>query len=212
MLSLDTPRSYAAGGFAVFQVGNDSWTVPGFPLFSTFSSIHDVLHSTAFTIARDVVISLAAVFWLGLVFWVFRDARRRIGHPLLVGLAVLVGIVPLLGPLVYLLFRPPETLADVRARDAELHALEQQLRHAPPTCPVCHSAIEPDFLVCPVCTTQLRHACTTCDAPLELLWQVCPYCASTTELPQEDLDAALTGEVWNVAQDGRAPPAPLPRA
>jgi Double zinc ribbon len=183
-----------------------------FPLFSTFSTLHDALHSTAVLIARDVLLSLAVVFWLSLAFWVLKDARRRIDHPVLVGAATLVGLVPFLGPLVYLLFRPSETLGDVRAREAELLALEQQLARVRPTCPVCSSATEPDYLVCPVCATRLRQPCPTCEAPLEPLWQVCPYCAHAVaaEPAHDDLDAALTGELRTIAQDGPAPPAPTP--
>ncbi len=186
--------------------------VTGPPLFSVFSSIHDALHSTAFTIAVDVVLSLAVLFWLSIAFWVFEDARRRMEHPVFVGAATVVGLVPLVGPPVYLLFRPSETLEDLHARDVELHALEQQLTHGRSTCPVCSSAIEPGYLVCPVCTTRLRQACSTCEAPLEPLWRVCPYCASAVEPLQEDLDAALTGELQDVLPDGLAPPAPLHEA
>jgi RNA polymerase subunit RPABC4/transcription elongation factor Spt4 len=41
---------------------------------------------------------------------------------------------------------------------------------------VCRASVEPEFLICPVCTTKLRQACATCKQPLEPLWQVCPYC------------------------------------
>lgn len=167
--------------------------------FSTIHNVHDFFHSTGFAIATDVVVFLAVVFWLALAFWVFKDARRRIGDGLVVGVATLLGLVPYLGPVVYLLFRPSETIADVRSRHAELRALEQQLARARPTCPVCSSAVEPDYLACPVCATRLRQPCGTCDAPLEPLWQICPYCASSLEPAQPDLDAALTGEARALA-------------
>ena len=52
----------------------------------------------------------------------FRDARRRIGEPVLVFLATLVGLaLPYIGALVYLVSRPAETLEDVRSRRVELH-------------------------------------------------------------------------------------------
>jgi 4-amino-4-deoxy-L-arabinose transferase-like glycosyltransferase len=82
---------------------------------SAFGSVHSAFHSTAFRIVWNSVFLLAIVFWLGLAFWVFRDARRRIDDPWLVATATLLGlVVPYLGPIIYLLFRPPETLADVR--------------------------------------------------------------------------------------------------
>jgi Double zinc ribbon len=165
---------------------------------ASFLSI-DGLHSSGL-IARNLAIVLAVVFWLALAFWVHQDARRRIDDPFLVLGATLLGLAPpYIGPVVYLLFRPAETLEDVRSRRIELRALEQQLAHPQPTCPVCSSAIELDYLACPVCTTMLRQPCATCNAPLDPLWQMCPYCASPIEPSQVDLDAALTAEAEAIA-------------
>jgi Double zinc ribbon len=119
---------------------------------------------------------VVAVFWLALAYWTFKDARRRIADPWLVGMATLLGLVPILGTLVYMLFRPPEYLEDVRERDLEIKAMEARLSHRELRCPVCRSTVDASFLVCPVCTTRLKQACTNCRAPLEPLWQVCPFC------------------------------------
>jgi hypothetical protein len=171
--------------------------------------LHTVVHSTAFEVARNLTLFFLVLLWLGLAFWVHRDARRRIGDPWLGGTATFLGLVPLAGPLAYLLFRPPETLADVKARRAELRALERHLLRPQPQCPVCRAGIEPSFLVCPVCTTQLKTRCGQCAAPLEPLWQACPHCAtqvgatqvgatqvgagtSRLELAAPDLETALT--------------------
>jgi hypothetical protein len=170
------------------------------------SGLHDVFHSTAFAVARNVTLFALVVFWLGLAYWACRDARRRIDDPWLVAIASLVALVPVLGPLVYLLLRPPETLADVRAREIEMRALKAHLRRPEPSCPVCRSAVEKDYLVCPVCTTQLKRPCLGCGSPLEALWQVCPYCATevgSTPLAV-DLDEALTAEAVAIPQARRA--------
>jgi hypothetical protein len=176
----------------------------------TGSGLHDVFQSTAFDVTRNLVLFFVAVFWLGLAYWVSRDARRRIDDGWLVGTATLVGLVPFVGPLVYLLFRPPETLADVRAREIELRALEARLLPKPqPKCPVCRSGVEASFLVCPVCTTTLKQPCVACKAPLEPLWQACPYCAtpvgSKVEPVAIDLDAALAAEAAAVPQSPQRP-------
>lgn len=171
----------------------------------TGSGLHDVFHSTAFDVSRNLVLFFVAVFWLGLAYWVNRDARRRIADSWLVGTATLVGLVPFIGPLIYLLFRPPETLADVRAREIEVRALETRLLAKPkPQCPVCRTAVESSYLVCPVCTTTLKEPCVACKAPLEPLWQACPYCATPVGAKLEpvaiDLDAALTAEAVAIPQ------------
>jgi hypothetical protein len=173
-------------------------------------SVSSVFHSTAFVVARDLALLCAVLLWLGCAYWTHRDAKRRIDDPLLVWTATLLGLVPLAGPLAFLLFRPPETLADVRTHRVELRALETSLDWRGRQCPVCRAAVEPAFRVCPVCTTRLKEPCRACEAPLEPLWQVCPYCTAAVKAPAAvDLDAALTAEAASNA--GKKAPAKRPR-
>jgi hypothetical protein len=161
---------------------------------ASFSGFSDFFSSGTWLVMRNLGLFFAALFWLSLGYWVFKDARRRIADPLLVLLATMVGLVPpYFGPFIYMLFRPPEYLEDVRERELEIREIEERLHGGDLRCPVCRSPVDPTFLVCPVCTTRLKQACTTCGAPLEAVWQVCPYCetaiepASITTLPALDL-------------------------
>ena len=141
-----------------------------------FGTLHDFFDSGSWPLARNLGLFLLVVFWLAVGYWVFKDARRRIDDPWLVGAATVLGLVPpFIGAFIYMLFRPPEYLEDVRER--ELDRGRQQ------NCPVCRAEIDETFLVCPVCTTRLRQACVSCKAPLEPLWQVCPYCETPIESP-----------------------------
>jgi hypothetical protein len=158
---------------------------------SAFSSVHDFFHSSTWYVIRNLAIFFLIVFWLATIYWVFKDARRRIEDPLIVAVATAIGIVPFLGPLVYMLFRPPEYLEDVRERDLEIRAMERRLGGRDLHCPVCRAPVEDDFLVCPVCTTKLRQSCAPCGRPLEASWQVCPYCE--TPIPQDDATLLITG-------------------
>jgi RNA polymerase subunit RPABC4/transcription elongation factor Spt4 len=145
------------------------------------ATIHDFFHSSTWYVVRNLVIFFVAIFWVATIYWVWKDARRRIHDPLLVIVATLLGIVPFIGPLIYMLFRPPEYLEDVRERDLEIKAIERRLVGDDLRCPVCRAEIEEEFLVCPVCTTKLRQSCSNCHRPLEALWQVCPYCETSIE-------------------------------
>src|SRR5207237_762035 len=81
--------------------------------------------------------------------------------------ATLLGLVPpFVGALIYMLFRPPEYLEDVRERELEIKAMEERLARGDLHCPVCRADVDPSFLVCPVCTTRLRQSCSNCKAPL----------------------------------------------
>ena len=141
--------------------------------FLSTGTQHAILNGLAF---------FAFLLWLCLGFWTYKDAKRRIEDPLLIGMSVLLALViPFLGPFVYMLFRPPEYLEDVRERELEIKAMEERLSRRDLYCPVCRAEVSNEFLVCPVCTTKLKQACANCKAPLEALWQVCPYCETPIE-------------------------------
>jgi hypothetical protein len=149
-----------------------------------FGGVRNFFESGTWFVVRNLSIFFVIVFWVATIFWVYKDSRRRIEDPWLVAMATVLGAVPpFLGPLIYMLFRPPEYLEDVRERELEIRAMEERLNRRDHQCPVCRAEIEDSFLVCPVCTTKLRQACATCKAPLETLWQVCPYCETPVDTP-----------------------------
>ncbi len=146
--------------------------------------VQGLLRQRRWTLVWSVLLFAVVVFWRASAFWVYKDARRRIEDPLLLATAVALGIFPpFLGPLLYMLFRPPEYLEDVRERELEIKAMEESLDGGG-RCPVCRAEVDDSFLVCPVCTTKLKQACRRCKAPLEPLWQLCPYCETPVDAPR----------------------------
>jgi hypothetical protein len=144
----------------------------------------DFFDSQGWLVTRNLLVFFLFVFWLAVGYWTFKDARRRIQDKWLVAMATVLGLVPpFVGAVIYMLFRPPEYLDEVRERELEMKAL-QALRPSEERCPVCRSAIETGYLVCPVCTTRLRESCSGCKAPLDPLWQVCPFCETPVSRPQ----------------------------
>jgi RNA polymerase subunit RPABC4/transcription elongation factor Spt4 len=152
---------------------------------STFGGVHDFFHSSTWYVIRNLAIFFVIVFWIATVYWVYKDARRRIEDPLIVWVVTAIGLVPFVGPVIYMLFRPPEYLEDVRERELEIKAMEKRLGGRDLHCPVCRAEVEEDFLICPVCTTKLRQSCVNCHRPLEALWQVCPYCETPIDHDEE---------------------------
>jgi hypothetical protein len=148
-----------------------------------FGSVRDFFDSSIWLLFRNVSLFFIAIFWLASAFWVYKDAKRRIEDPWLLAMAVALGIFPpFLGPIIYMLFRPPEYLEDVRERELEIKAMEESLLGE--RCPVCRADVDPSYLACPVCTTKLKQACRGCKAPLEPLWQICPYCETPVDAPR----------------------------
>jgi hypothetical protein len=146
------------------------------------STWHDFFSSGTWLVIRNLLIFFGVVFWIATLAWIWKDARRRIEDPWVVGVSVLVGVVvPFFGPFIYMLFRPPEYLEDVRERELEIKAMEERLARRDLHCPVCRSEVDASFLVCPICTTKLKQSCVSCKQPLEALWQVCPYCETPVE-------------------------------
>ncbi|MEX2464624.1 MAG: hypothetical protein WD428_01990, partial [Gaiellaceae bacterium] len=87
----------------------------------TFGAIRDFFDSEVWLVIRNVFLFFLVVFWLAAAYWVYKDARRRIEDPWLLAMAVALGIFPpFVGPLLYMLFRPPEYLEDVRERELEI--------------------------------------------------------------------------------------------
>ena len=49
-----------------------------------FNGVDDFFNSGTWLVIRNLAIFFVVVFWLASVYWVYKDARRRIGDPWLV--------------------------------------------------------------------------------------------------------------------------------
>lgn len=130
------------------------------------------------TIIIAIFSALLAALWLSLIIWTFRDMRSRSRDPFAQILAALVAAaLPIVGLIIYLILRPPETLAEAYERALEEEALLQEIEERP-HCPGCSRTVQKDWLLCPHCHTRLHKKCTDCDHLLELHWNLCPYCGN----------------------------------
>ncbi len=138
--------------------------------------------------------AMLVAMWLALVFWTYKDAKRRITDPLMIGVAVATSLLfPYVGTLFYVILRPPEYLEDVLERDLEIRAREQELVGGANRCPACRTAVRDDFLVCPKCRRELKISCSSCAKPLDPSWRACPYCAAEVTNPRK-ASKAVVGE------------------
>ncbi len=110
------------------------------------ASVHGFFSSGTWLVTRNLLVFFAFVFWLALGYWVLKDARRRIEDPWMVGMATLLGLVPpYIGPLIYMLFRPPEYIEDRRERELEIKAMEDRMAKRDLHCPVCRSEVDSSY-------------------------------------------------------------------
>ena len=130
-----------------------------------------------FTPQVQMVLTLIGVIivflYLLSILYVIKDARAR-------GSAAwwawgIVSIVPLAGLVAYLVLRPSSYAIDRDEQELEIALREHELQHYG-SCPTCGAHIDRDFIVCPICDTQVRNVCPNCHRPLNADWQVCPYC------------------------------------
>jgi RNA polymerase subunit RPABC4/transcription elongation factor Spt4 len=122
-----------------------------------------------------------SALWLSLILWTFRDMRARsrdLFAQILAALVVAVLTIP--GLVVYLILRPPRTLAEAYEQSLEEEALLQEIEDKR-VCPGCGRHAREDWVVCPNCHTKLKKPCTHCGQLMDLPWNLCPYCATPVE-------------------------------
>lgn len=130
------------------------------------------------TIFFAVFGALLAALWLSLIIWTFRDMRLRSRDPFAQILAALVvAALPGMGLLIYVILRPPETLAEAYERALEEEALLQEIEERP-ACPGCSRTVEANWMLCPHCHTRLKKVCPDCNSLMELQWNLCPFCGN----------------------------------
>lgn len=143
---------------------------------SLFETINKIISSPLWTVALYVVVFCLGILWLSLIFWTLKDARKRIEDPVIVAVAVLTSLVlPFMGTVVYAILRPAEYLDEVRERELEVRAMEQELQ-VMRACPSCGEVIKPEYVACPNCRRTLRTTCPVCERVQEPGWKLCPYC------------------------------------
>lgn len=123
------------------------------------------------------IVIVVALYILSIV-WVVRDARNRGAMWVVWGI---VALIPLVGVLAYNLMRPPLLQSDKDEQELDV-ALKRRELMKYGECGSCGYPVEADYVMCPNCHQRLKNLCPTCHHALEPEWSVCPYC--TTQIGQ----------------------------
>jgi RNA polymerase subunit RPABC4/transcription elongation factor Spt4 len=130
-------------------------------------------------IGITIIAAYLVALWIASVWWTFRDIRARTTDIFLqVAATLLVAVFSFPGLLIYVILRPPKTLAQLYEDSMEEEAFLQGIQ-VHNSCAVCKQRVEPDFIFCPWCQTRLKRTCTRCDRPLVLRWKMCPFCGTS---------------------------------
>ena len=160
--------------------GKFGFWVFGFIIRATMTLNLDSLTDTVLVIVAFFGAFLSAL-WLSLILWTFRDMRARSRDVFAQILAALVvAVLSLPGLAVYLVLRPPRTLAETYEQSLEEEALLQEIEDKR-VCPGCGRHANEDWLACPNCHTKLKKTCAHCGKLMDLPWNLCPYCATPVE-------------------------------
>jgi hypothetical protein len=161
------------------------------------------------TAARGVQFLLAIgiayliALWFALIAWTFRDIEARsrsVFTQVFSTLLVVLFFVP--GLLLYLILRPKETLDQAFQRALEEEYLLQDLDDLP-LCPGCQRSVDPEFVLCPHCQTNLRGPCPACTRLIDLRWHICPYCSVPVDRV-ESLGPASNAETVRILEEARS--------
>jgi RNA polymerase subunit RPABC4/transcription elongation factor Spt4 len=129
----------------------------GGPVFPGDESLRNDPLLSCFELGAVITaIGLAVFVVLGMLGYVYRDAKRRGMHPGLWTLLVLI-LSPAyfcIGLIIYLLVREP----------------------LPFTCPQCSTTVNARFNFCPNCKYNLHPACPQCQREVADTDKFCPYC------------------------------------
>lgn len=113
------------------------------------------------------------------ILWVLIDIDKRTTNKYIKFLSIaLILLLNIAGLVLYLLFRPHETIDERESRKLynkhDLMLVEPGMR----SCPNCFSLNKSEFIYCVICSTKLEFCCKNCTLKVEPIWHYCPYCKS----------------------------------
>ncbi|KKR06307.1 MAG: hypothetical protein UT34_C0001G0347 [candidate division WS6 bacterium GW2011_GWF2_39_15] len=144
----------------------------------------------------DVVIKYSSfvflAFWIVVVAWVWIDSGERsdkIYLRILATLCVLIFNIP--GLLIYLILRPKMTLQEQYWSDLERRYLMYETAELT-DCMKCGNMLQPGFVYCPYCKTEVKVKCSNCGVNIDKRWENCPFCG--------DINSAFIPQVKKVVR------------
>lgn len=148
------------------------------------------MNSAIQTVAIVVGVIVAILYILSIAY-VIKDARQRGASWQVWGI---ISLIPLIGFIAWCVARPPLTAEDRDEQDLEIALKRRQLMQYG-ECSHCGYPVESDYVLCPNCHQRLKNLCPTCHHALNPEWSVCPYCTTTIYTTQASPNPQNTASV-----------------
>lgn len=136
------------------------------------------LAKTDFSMIIELLKYSYFAFWIVVVGWVWVDSGERSTNTASRVLSViLVGLLNILGLIIYMLLRPRQTIQELYWLDLERRYLKYETNELG-DCPNCSTSLQPGFNVCPNCGYQIKKQCSRCNVWVDKSYAYCPFCSS----------------------------------
>jgi hypothetical protein len=86
-------------------------------------------------------------------------------------------MIPILGWIIYLIIRPPETIDEIYWGDLERRYLKYEAKDLG-DCPKCGAQLYPGYVYCPDCGERIKRKCSKCEVYIDLEYKYCPHCGN----------------------------------
>ncbi|MCD4756114.1 hypothetical protein K8R20_00650 [bacterium] len=118
---------------------------------------------------------VSLIFWVVVISWIWVDSGERTTSRWMRVFYAFIGIIPVLGWIIYLIVRPPETIDEIYWGDLERRYLKYETSELN-DCPRCATQLYPGYIYCPNCKCPLKTKCPQCEVYVSVNYKYCTTC------------------------------------
>jgi predicted RNA-binding Zn-ribbon protein involved in translation (DUF1610 family) len=130
-----------------------------------------------YSMLATVVAVVSIIFWLVVTSWIWVDSDERTTSKWMRLFYVIIGIIPVIGWIIYLIVRPTETIDEIYWGDLERRYLKYEAKDLG-DCERCGTQLYPGFVFCPNCGKRIKRKCSNCEVYVDLEYKYCPNCGN----------------------------------
>ncbi|MDD3474471.1 MAG: zinc ribbon domain-containing protein [Candidatus Dojkabacteria bacterium] len=140
-------------------------------------NIVNAIAGANYNLVGTIFILVAIVFWVVVTSWIWVDSDERTTNKWIRLFYVVIGMIPILGWIIYLIVRPPETIDEIYWGDLERRYLKYEAKDLG-DCPKCGTQLYPGYIFCPNCRQRIKIKCDKCGVYVDLESKYCTHCGN----------------------------------